>query len=44
MITPTIYCRWEDETVRERIGPLPTCIVAKKIRLLTLFHLWLAGG
>jgi len=30
------YCQWEDETVRERTGHLPSYAEAKKMKSLTL--------
>src|SRR6218665_2506912 len=39
MSTPTIHCRWEDETARERTGHLPTLLSyakAMKMKSLTL--------
>jgi len=32
----TVHCQWEDETVRERTGHMPSYAKAKKMKLLTL--------
>ena len=36
MSTLTVNCQWEDETVRERTGHLPSYAEAKKMKSLTL--------
>jgi len=32
----TVHCQWEDETVKERTGHLPSYTEAKKMKSLTL--------
>ena len=36
MSTLTVYCQWEDETVRDRTGHPPSYAEAKKMKSLTL--------
>ena len=36
MSSLTVHCKWEDETVRERTGHLPSYAKAKKMKSLTL--------
>ena len=46
MSTLTVYCRWEDETARERTGHPSSYANAERMRLLTLHMLpyrWLEG-
>jgi len=37
MSTLTAHCQWEDETVKERTGHLPSHAAAEKMKSLT-FH------
>jgi len=39
MSTLTVYCQWEDETVRERTGHPPSYAEAKEMKSLTLHTL-----
>jgi len=36
MSTLTVHCQWEDETVRERTGHLPSYAEAKKMKSSSL--------